>query len=176
MAGTSPIIKRIQAFKFELIDFYDLFSHVPILGKGGKGIIEGVNQLENTVTYRSLNNPKNVLTADVRSVKLMLRRMSYFKSKDIRIVSNLALDTEGFDATITREGRKIIASDEVGRRVVIDLTDDNMAISVAIHGKPVETKNLPFIFAYMIKKGFDMFGLTNRAFAISVSSIEVKGF
>ena len=114
MAGTSPIIKRIQSFKFELIDFFDLFSHVPVTAKLGKGIIEGVNQMENTVTVRSINNPKEVVTYDVRQVKLMLRRMDHFRSKDIRIVASLALDTEAFDGSGTREGKVITVQDESG--------------------------------------------------------------
>lgn len=173
MAGTSPIIKRIQSFRFELIDFFDLFSHTTALVKGGKAIIEGVNQMENTVTVRLVNNPKNFFTTDVRSAKLMLRGLGYFRSKDIKIVSNLALDTQSFDGTVTREGKKITVSDEEGRKVVIDLTDENMAISASIKGETVETKNLPFIFAYMVKNGFDMYGLIGRGYAINVSSVEI---
>lgn len=174
MATRSPIIKRVQNFKFELIDFYELYSHMPVIAKHGKAFIENVNQLENTVTYRPLNNPKVSFTSDVRSVKLMLRRLEHFRSKDIKVIAGLALDTQGFDGTVSRDGNKTIMQDEEERRVVVDLSDGNVAISVSIKGKAQETQNIPFIMAYMIRNGFDLYNLTNRGYAISVSSIDVR--
>lgn len=171
MAGKSPVIKRVQNFKFELIDFFDLYSHMSVLGKQGKAYIEGVNQLENTVTYRPLNNPKIIFTSDVRSVKLMLRRLDYFRSKDIKIIAGLALNTEGFEGSVSREGKKTIMEDEQGKKVIVDLSGQSVAISVSVGGKTEETKNIPYIMAYMIKNGFDLFNLTGRGFAISVSAV-----
>ena len=160
-----------QGIPLELIDFYDLYGHLTVNSKQGKAFIESVNQMENTVTYRPLNNPKSVFTSDVRSVKLMLRRLDYFRAKDIKIIAGLALDTEGFDGSISREGRKTIMEDESGRKVVVDLSNGSVSISVSINKKTVETNNIPFIMAYMIKNGFDLYGLTNKGWAISVSTI-----
>lgn len=182
MATASPIIKKIQSFKFELIDFFDLYSHLPVMARGGKAMVDNVNRLDNTVTVRSVNNPKDVATHDVRQVKLMLRRLDYIRPKDVKLIANLALDTQSFDFSASREGKRIKCEDEQGRRVIIDLSDDSVAISVSLRVddevyETLEAKNLQFIFSYMVKNGFDLFGLTKRSWAVSVNQVDiVRGF
>ena len=165
------IIKKVQGFNFELIDFLELYNHIPIHSKYGKAFIEGVNPLDNTVTYRPLNNPKVTFTSDVKDVKLMLRKLSYsyFRGKDTNIIAGLALDIEGFKGSVSREDHKMIIEDGQSGKVIVDLSR-NMVIETEINGETIETKNISFIVAYMIKNGFDLYDLTNRGFAISVNA------
>jgi len=170
MAGRSPIIRRVQNYTFELIDFFDLYSHVQCHSKLGDCIIHHVNSIENVVTVQSIRTLE-IDTYDVRQIKLRLRDTSSIRPNDIKVINNLALDSQGFTGNTSRNQNEYITSDSSGNEVNVYFGDIDFSIKVKNNGVPDEVKNIGFIVSYLIKNGFDLYGLIKKGYAMRTHSI-----
>lgn len=171
MPTKSPIIRRVQSYTFELIDFFDLYSHVPCHSRLGDCIILHVNSIENTVTVQSIRTLE-VDTFDVRQVKLRLRDVKSIRANDIRIINNLALNESGFAGNTTKSQKKYttVSGDT---EVSINFGDIDFSVQVTNDGKPAEVMNMGFIVSYFIKNGFDLYGLIGKGYAMHTNSISI---
>lgn len=173
MATKSPIIRRVQSYTFELIDFFDLYSHVLCHTRLGDCIILHVNSIENVVTVQSVRTLE-VDTFDVRQIKLMLRSTSDIRPNDKRVINNLALDESGFSGNISDTTKGYIASNDKGDEVVVNFGEVDFSVEVKKGFEPMEVKNIGFIVSYFIKNGYDLYGLINKNYAIHSRVIGIQ--
>jgi len=173
MAGKSPIIRRVQTYTFELIDFFDLYSHVPCHSKLGDCIIHHVNSIENVVTVQSIRTLE-IDTYDVRQVKLRLKNTSSIRPNDIRIINNLAIDAQGFTGNTSRNQNEYSTKDTSGNMVVVKFGDIDFSVDVFKDGVSMEVKNIGFIVSYFIKNGFDLYGLVKKGYAMHTNTIDIR--
>lgn len=173
MPTKSPIIRRVQSYTFELIDFFDLYSHVPCHSKLGDCIILHVNSIENTVTVQSMRSME-VDTFDVRQVKLRLRDTKSIRNNDIRIINNLALDEQGFAGNTSKKQNQYITSDTSGNEVTVTFGEVDFSVEVVKNDTKTKVKNIGFIVSYLVKNGFDLYGLINKGYAMHTHSIDIS--
>ena len=173
MPTKSPIRRRVQSYTFELIDFFDLYSHVPCHSKLGDCIILHVNSIENTVTVQSMRTLE-VDAYDVRQVKLRLRATKDIRNNDIRIINNLALDEQGFAGNTSKQQGSYTTSDANGNEVTVTFGEVDFSIQVIKNYEKIEVKNIGFIVAYLVKNGFDLYGLIGKGYAMHTHSIEIS--
>lgn len=173
MAAKSPIIKRVLSYTFELIDFFELYSHVPCHSRIGDCIILHVNSIENVVTVQSVKTME-VDTYDVRQVKLRLKSVSSIRPNDIKIINNLATDSNSFTGSTHRDQDKYTTTDSDGNKVVVEFGDVDFSVKVTMNNGNVEVKNMGFIVSYLIKNGFDLYGLIKKGYAVRTGSIDIR--
>lgn len=172
MATKSPIIRRVLSYTFELVDYFDLYSHVPCHSRMGDCIILHVNSIENTVTAQSVRTLE-VDTYDVRQVKLKLKDTNSIRPNDIKIINNLALDSSSFSGNTSRRQNKYVSKDSDGNEVTVEFGSVDFSIDVMKKGQFAEVKNIGFIVSYLVKNGFDLYGLIGKGYAMHTNSIDI---
>ena len=173
MPSKSPIIRRVQSYTFELVDFFELYSHVPCHSRLGDCKILHVNSIENVVTVQSIRSLE-VDSYDVRQIKLRLRSTRDIRPNDKKIINNLALGASGFSGNTSDTDNGYKSYDTNGNEVEVEFGEANLSISVKKNGENIEVKDIGFIISYLIKNGFDLYGLIAKGYAIATKNIGIS--
>lgn len=158
-----PIIKRVQTEMFELIDILDFYSHLPMLSPDGKAMILKIDRKKDLVTVENIKNGK-IKGFKSRQCKVLVRPLSGLKGVKLRILCNLAMNTEGFSFSAVRTGSRISC---VGEKMTVNINiKPRFHLSVENNdGISYDTMNVGYINLYLAKHGFDLFAILKTSYA-----------
>lgn len=159
-----PIVKRIQNINFEVVDFYEIYKHCHIKTKKGEAVIESVNHIDNTITYRPLDDSiKQNFTDDVMETKLMLKSLDNTSNIEIEKIADILMDGKCIGV---RRGKDVIMAGDEKNQVIFELKNGDIKFSAYQNESRVELKNLPFAMAHMVKNKYDIYNLIQKGWAI----------
>ncbi len=169
----SPIIKRSGSFLFELIDFYDIYSHVPVSApRLGRCKINNINRSIGAVTVQSTHN-LIVQSFPVRQLKLNLKTIDKLKPSDLKVICCLALNVNGFSGSTAATSNGYVITTSENTTMELKLTKPDISIKISKDGVPMETSNIGLIISYLIKNGYDLYDLIAKGYAISTNQINL---
>lgn len=158
-----PILKRVQSHRFELVDLLDYYRNLYVWSPKGNARVLKVNRKEDTVLIEVLKTKKQYIFKP-RQIKLLLRPLSGIKTRDLKIISNLALNTEGFTFSVNRTGSRISC---VGERYLVNVNlKPRFSMSIEdTEGYAYDVANIGFVTSYLSQQGFDLFNVLSTSYA-----------
>jgi len=170
MANNLPIIKRSRQAVWALIDIIEIYMHGSVHCPDGVGKVFGIDREANTV---SVTVKRKIKTYPARNVKVLVRPLTQLQSRNLSIITNLAIGVDGFTYSVKRTGKKIQCK---GQAYTVEIfIKPELAIRVFdANGVSVEARNLGYIIAYLTMRDFDVFNILRTSYALIASGAPIK--
>jgi hypothetical protein len=158
-----PTVKRTKNVRWALIDMIDYYSHMPIYTNYGKARVVKTDHSKDLITIETLKEGL-VKTTTPNRCKLLLKPLNLIRGIELETVANLALNSQGFTFSSTRQSNQIVCTGE--KYIVSFVFRPEFGVKVStIDGQSLTVKNLGYITSFLAKRGYDLFNLLRTSYA-----------